>query len=100
MVTHHALTVYFNPNRQVEVAQALLPVVGPLCVASMIPSLQASAKIEQIIEGHLATGFNYALACLGSAFITERSKELTDSEDPNTDATSGSSTIATAPRFI
>ena len=44
--------------------------------------------------------FNCALVCLGSAVITDRSKEFTDSGDRNTEATSGSSTTATVPCFI
>ncbi len=37
----------------------------------------------------------YALAYFGSAVITDRSKEFTDSGDWNTEATSGSNTIST-----
>jgi hypothetical protein len=44
--------------------------------------------------------FNCALFCLGSAVITDRSKEFTDSGDRNTEATSGSNTTATVPPFI
>lgn len=41
-----------------------------------------------------------ASTSLGSALITDRSSELTDSGDRKTEATSGSSTIATVPPFI
>jgi hypothetical protein len=44
--------------------------------------------------------FNCDLVCLGSAVITDRSKEFTDSGDRNTAATSGSNMIATVPSFM
>jgi hypothetical protein len=58
-------------------------------------TLEPPADIEEIIAGSCDPDLDYALVRLGSARITERSKELTDSEDRKTEATSGSSTIAT-----
>ena len=55
---------------------------------------------RRLRRGNWQPDSDYALAFLGRALITERSKELTDSGDRNTEATSGSSTIATVPPFI
>jgi len=70
---------------------ALFEVCGSLLV------ITKSRRLSEERESALvSTRFNYALAPLGSALITDRSKELTDSEEPKTEATSGSRTIATA----